>query len=96
MPKNGTSAPPVLHDRRGKGCQVPFSSGTLFMDALVILVCVAQRGFAWGREGHEVVALIAERVAQSPRCWDSAVLSVRYSCAGIDNRGIIQCKSRRV
>jgi hypothetical protein len=26
---------------------------------LVILVCVAQRGFAWGREGHEVVALIA-------------------------------------
>jgi hypothetical protein len=35
-------------------------SGALFIDALVILVCVAQRGFAWGREGHEVVALIAE------------------------------------
>jgi hypothetical protein len=38
-----------------------------------------------------------ERVAhQSPRCWDSAVLSVRYSCAGINNKGIIQCRSRRV
>ena len=29
------------------------------LPALVILVCVAQRGFTWGREGHEVVALIA-------------------------------------
>jgi nuclease S1 len=35
-------------------------SGTLLIDALVSLVCVAQPGIAWGREGHEVVALIAE------------------------------------
>jgi hypothetical protein len=56
-------------------------SGTLFIaggfsfDALVIPVCMAKRGFAWGREGHEVVALIAEHyMAGAARAKSTALL----------------------
>jgi hypothetical protein len=79
---------------RGTAVPAVITGGTPVPQFMSLCIVEFLSALRFGADVEGVKTPVPEPVAESARCWDSAVLSVRCSWTGIDNRGIIQCKSR--